>query len=265
MSADNVFRNQKSIPFDVFDPDKYFNNYYSSAEWIQGDSVKFFQDCLHETFRSGDITGKRLLDIGTGPIPNMAFCAAPWFEEITLSDFSQRNLEFLHKWRDGKINHMDRIFEYLTQLDNSGPMKERQDELKRKIRNIVFCDVTEPNPTASTVVDGVLFDAITSSNCLEIASNTLDDIAKSVKNVSRLLKPGGHLILEGSLQMTFYRYGEFRFECYPITKNELQDIIQKEGFAILDLKTSNITPRPDESYYCDCVNEFHLVARKVEQ
>ncbi|KAK3593399.1 hypothetical protein CHS0354_021974 [Potamilus streckersoni] len=265
MSADKLI-NQKSAPIDPFDPEEYFHTFYSNVAWRKedGDPMKFFQDCLHEAFSKGNITGTKLLDVGTGPIPNTVFCAAPWFEDITLSDFSQKNLEFLRKWRDGKINHMGPVFEYILQLDKSGSMEERQDELRKKIGNIVFCDITEPNPVASTAVDGVIFDAITCSNCLEVASFTLDDIAKSVRNLRTLLKPGGHFVLEGCLEMSFYRVGELLYECYPINTNQLEDIFKKEGFEILNLQVLNYTPRPEEGYFSDCNSVFAMVTRKVE-
>lgn len=262
MSAD-----YSGVAYDAFDPEKYVATYYSTiaGHKEEGDVLKFFLDGLNEAFKSGEITGKKLLDVGTGPIPNMAFCAAPWFEEITLSDFTQKNLQFLQKWRVGEINHMGPVFEYLLQLDKSGSMEERQEELRRKIRNIVFCDVTAPNPVASTAVDGVIFDAITCSNCLEVASITLDNYAKSVRNLSSLLRPGGHLVLEGALEQTFYRVGELRFECTPINENQLRDIFQKEGFEILSLQdlNENYSPHKEESNYSDFKNAFAMVAKKL--
>ncbi|KAL3871342.1 hypothetical protein ACJMK2_039349 [Sinanodonta woodiana] len=264
MSADKFIK-QRSAPVDPFDPEKYIDAFYSNVAWHNDaeDSMKFFQDCLLEAFKEGNITGTTLLDVGTGPIPNMAFCAAPWFQEITLSDFSPNNREFLRKWKDGEINHMGPVFEYIMRLDKSGSMEERQDLLRKKVRNIVFCDITQPNPTASTVVDGVTFDAITCSNCLEVASFTLDDYAKSVRNICTLLKPGGYFVLEGCLEISFYRLGDKLYECYPIKKNDLQDIVQKAGLEIISMKVLNYTPRPEEYYYTDCESVFAIVARKL--
>ncbi|KAL3871283.1 hypothetical protein ACJMK2_039290 [Sinanodonta woodiana] len=142
-------------------------------------------------------------------------------------------------------------------------MEERQDLLREKVRNIVFCDITQPNPTASTVVDGVTFDAITCSNCLEVASFTLDDYAQSVRNICTLLKPGGYFVLEGCLEISFYRLGDQLYECYPIKENDLQDIVQKAGLEIISMKVLNYTPRPEEYYYTDCESVFAIVARKV--
>ncbi|KAL3870724.1 hypothetical protein ACJMK2_038768 [Sinanodonta woodiana] len=252
-----------------FDPETYVSTYYSSVTGHEeeGGMLQFFLDGLSDVFKSGAITGIRLLDIGTGPIPHTAFCAAPWFKEIILSDFSEKNLEFLQNWKDGKINHMGHIFEYLLQMDtSSSSLEKRQDELKMKIKHIIKCDVTQPNPIVSTPVDGVVFDAITSSLCLEAASTTLQDYAKSVRNLRGLLKCGGHLVLVGVLEQTFYRVGDFRFQCTYISKDQLQDIYQKEGFEIISLKYSNekYSAHKEENEYSDCKNAFLMVAKKLE-
>ncbi|KAK3593405.1 hypothetical protein CHS0354_021984 [Potamilus streckersoni] len=266
MSTETVLTTHKDVSFD---PETYVSTYYSSVAGHEeeGDGLRFFLDGLSDAFKSGAITGIRLLDIGTGPMPHTAFCAAPWFEEITLSDFSQKNLEFLQKWKDGKINHMGPVCEYLVQIDPASSFEKRQDELKRKVKNIVKCDVTQSNPMVSAPVDGVVFDAITSSLCLEAASITLEDYAKSVRNLSGLLKCGGHLVLVGVLEETFYRVGDFRFKCTYITKDQLQDIYQKEGFEIISLKDLNETysAHMEEYDYSDFKNAFVMVARKVER
>ncbi|KAL3871347.1 hypothetical protein ACJMK2_039354 [Sinanodonta woodiana] len=266
MSAKPVLTTHKDVDFD---PEIFISTYYSSVAGNEedGDLIKFFLDGLCDAFKSGAITGARILDIGTGPMPHTAFCAAPWFEEITLSDFSQKNLDFLNKWKDGEINHMGPIFKYLVQVDkSSSSVEKRQDELKRKIQNIVKCDVTQPNPVLCTPVDGVVYDAITSSLCLESASVTLDDYAKSVQNISSLLKPGGHLVLVGVLDETFYTVGEFRFKSTCISKDQLQDIWQKEWFKILSLKDFNDTcsSLKTGSDLSDFQNAFVMVAKKYK-
>ncbi|KAK3593394.1 hypothetical protein CHS0354_021968 [Potamilus streckersoni] len=266
MSADTELTSHKEV---AFDPDTYVSMYYSTVagEVEEGEMLKFFLDGLNDAFKSGAITGAKLLDIGTGPTPHTTFCAAPWFDEITLSDFSQKNLEFLQKWKNGEVSHMGPIFEYLAQLDNTRScVEERLDELRKKTKNVVHCDVTQSNPVSSTPVDGVVFDAITSSLCLEVASTTLEDYVKSVRNLSALLKPGGHLVLSGVLECTFYRVGNVKFKNIHITKDQLQDIYKKEGFEILSLKdlNENYAPHMDETYYSDFKNAFFMVAKKAE-
>ncbi|KAK3593402.1 hypothetical protein CHS0354_021981 [Potamilus streckersoni] len=249
-----------------FDPETYVTTYYSRVAGEEGDMLTFFLDGLKNAFKSGAITGMKLLDIGTGPILHTAFCAAPWFEEITLSDFAHINLEFLQKWKEGEISHMDPVFEYLVEKNEKGmDVDKRQDELRRKIKHIVHCDVTLPNPIAATPVDGVVFDAITSSLCLEAASVTLDDYAKTVQNLSSLLKPGGHLVIIGVLEETFYRIGDVRFKCTYISKNQVQDIYKKEGFEIISLKDLKETCSSHKylSEYSDYKNAFVMIAKKT--
>ncbi|KAK3593403.1 hypothetical protein CHS0354_021982 [Potamilus streckersoni] len=95
------------------------------------------------------ISRVEVLDIGTDPMPHTAFCAAPWIQEITLSDFSQKNLEFIQKWKDEKINLMGLVLEYLVQSDKSSrTVEERQDELRKKIKNTLL-SVTSQSPILS--------------------------------------------------------------------------------------------------------------------
>ncbi|KAL3871351.1 hypothetical protein ACJMK2_039358 [Sinanodonta woodiana] len=265
MSAKKILTTHKDTDFD---PETFVSTYYSSVDGSEdyGDLMTFFLNGLSEAFRSGAISGVHLLDIGTGPMPHTAFCAAPWFEEITLSDVSQKNIEFLQKWKDGKINHMGPVLEYLVKLDkSSSSVEKRQDELRQKTKHIVKCDVTKENPVVSTPVDGIVFDAITSSLCLEIACLTLDDYAKSVGYMRNLLKPDGHLVLVGVLEDTFYTVGEYRFINLPIKKDELREIWQKEGFEILSLKDFNETCSSPKygNDNSDFKNAFVMVAKKM--
>ncbi|KAL3871349.1 hypothetical protein ACJMK2_039356 [Sinanodonta woodiana] len=265
MSDEPVLTTHRDV---AFDPETYVTMYYSRVTCEEGDMLTFFLDCLKNAFKSGEISGMKLLDIGTGPVLHTAFCAAPWFEEITLSDFDQNNLDFLQKWKDGKISHMGPVFAYLSETNEKGmEVDKRQDELRRKIQHIVHSDVTLPNPLVSTPVDGVVFDAITSSLCLEAASITIEDYVKTVRNLSSLLKPGGHLVITGVLEETFYRIGDVRFKCTYISKDQVQDIYQKEGFEIVRLKDLKETCSSPKylGEYSDYQNAYVMIAKKVQQ
>ncbi|KAK3593404.1 hypothetical protein CHS0354_021983 [Potamilus streckersoni] len=266
MSAERVLTTHRDVDFN---PETYVSTYYSSSAWHEkdGDLITFVLNSLHEAFKSGAISGVHVLDIGTGPMPHTAFCAAPWFEEITLSDFSQKNLEFLQKWKNREIDHMGPVLEYLVKLEtSSSSVEKRQEELRRKIKHIVRCDVAQSNPIVSTPVDGIIFDAITSSFCLDVASVTLEDYVKSIRNISNLLKPGGLIILVGVLEETFYKVGELTFKSLYIRKDDLKVIWQKEGFEIITLKDFNETfpSQKSESDNADFKSAYVMVARKEE-
>ena len=66
---------------------------------------------------SGILSGKRMLDIGTGPVIPTVVTASKWFDKIYLSDFSRTNIEFLQKWRRGESQHLKPLMESFAQKE----------------------------------------------------------------------------------------------------------------------------------------------------
>ena len=60
---------------------------------------------------SGELKGKKLLDIGTGPIVYNIITPSKWFDEIYLSDVAKTNVDFLQRWRRGNSEPMKRVME----------------------------------------------------------------------------------------------------------------------------------------------------------
>ncbi|KAL3871348.1 hypothetical protein ACJMK2_039355 [Sinanodonta woodiana] len=267
MSAKPVLTTHKDVDFD---PEIFISTYYSSVAGHEEDReyVKFFLDGLSDAFKSSSSYFFLLFTRNhNNAKPSQMSGGA---HKITLTDRQTKHLNDAMKNKKGvQIIFLKAAIADMIKSGGIFPLssvEKRQDELKRKIQNIVKCDVTQPNPVFSTPVDGVVFDAITSSLCLETASVTLDEYAKSVQNISSLLKPGGHLVLVGVLDETFYTVGEFRFKSTCIGKDQLQDIWQKEGFKILSLKDFNDTcfSLKRGSDLSDFQNAFVMVAKKIE-
>lgn len=66
-------------------------------------------------FNKGEISGERLLDIGTGPTVYNLAGAASHFSDIFLSDFSEANRNALWRWlvKDPQAIDFSHIFEYV--------------------------------------------------------------------------------------------------------------------------------------------------------
>ena len=65
------------------------------------------------------IRGKRLLDVGSGPVVGPVIPAARWHDEIYLSDKWKCNTDLLEKWRRGESDHMKPLMEYFVRNDGS--------------------------------------------------------------------------------------------------------------------------------------------------
>jgi len=65
------------------------------------------------------ITGKRLLDVGTGPSIISEMAASRHFDEIYLSDIATQNLAILNEWWTGKSSRLDHVIEYCLAIEKS--------------------------------------------------------------------------------------------------------------------------------------------------
>jgi hypothetical protein len=70
------------------------------------------------------------------------------------------------------------------------------------------------------------FDALITVFCLEYASESSQEYTQAVKNASSLIKTGGYLIQGGVLEAKEYSFGQKRFKCHYLTKDELLDTLK---------------------------------------
>lgn len=82
----------------------------------------------------------------------------------------------------------------------------------------------------------LLADCPLSSLCLEGACKNLPTFCSALRNISCLLKPGGHLVLYSILEEIFYMVGQCRFSCLYLERKFLEDAMVQAGFEIKSIK-----------------------------
>lgn len=232
----------------------YGDNLFKETKWIM--------DQFHDTFVDGKLRGEQLLDIGTGPVVHSVVTASRWFDKIYLSDVSRSNVEFLQKWRQGdkESAYMKTIMEHYAQKEAESVSWETLNRrVSGKVRDAVECDVNKINPLSETVLEESKFDVITCCLCLQVATLTRESFSKALKNISALLKPGGHLVIVDVLDQTFYALGEKKFQALCLTMEELQNAIQTSGYTIVRLNTTTCNVGPT---YSNGITMYCVVAEK---
>ncbi|KAK6192646.1 hypothetical protein SNE40_004083 [Patella caerulea] len=216
-----------------FDPDAYIKTYYSVLDGsVIGGAIPFILERQQDIFKAGDVKGKRLLDIGTGPIPQSVISAVPFVQDIYLTEFSASNRKYLHDalFGSGKQDYSN-IFKFVTDLsDKSQPWTKLSEELKGKVRGIFPCDLLKDDIFAGSYFP--LFDVITTSFCMDAAPPDVDTYGKLVKKVSKYIKLGGHLVYVGVLDESFYFVGEEKFYALNISADEVKAFWKDCGFSI---------------------------------
>uniref|UniRef100_A0A8C5Q0Y7 Nicotinamide N-methyltransferase n=1 Tax=Leptobrachium leishanense TaxID=445787 RepID=A0A8C5Q0Y7_9ANUR len=230
-------RSQETFRKD-FDPKNYFDTYYTpgkgglTTEWIP-----FALKNLYEIFSSGKVKGDTLMDIGAGPAIYQLLSACNAFKNIITSDFLNENCAQIKKWLRNDPDMLDWSSYVQTVCDmegNSETCEEKEDKLRRAVKCVLKCDVLKKNPFDPFVLPPV--DCLLSCLCLETPCKDLDAYRDVVKNFNDLLKPGGHLIIQGTAMATFYSVGEKRFSLLTVGKEDLEKAFTESGFEILKLE-----------------------------
>ncbi|XP_071148043.1 nicotinamide N-methyltransferase-like [Mytilus edulis] len=250
-----------------FDVNWYINSYYSAVSGCheEGDFLTFVLMALHDIFKAGNVHGKTLLDIGTGPTIHTVISACPYVQNIILSDYSQVNRDALGDWKEDKLQTGSALCQFVLDIEGGKIHKtvpERFEEIRQKIREILPVDVNKWPPIQ---LGNDCPDIIVSSLCFEAACLEVQDYKKIVQNVGRLMTPGCHLVVIGVLDQTFYRVGNFRFSCLKISESDLKAVYATNGFDIKSWKEYIPPPRnAEEAEFSDFQKAFVMHAVKVK-
>lgn len=134
---------------------------------------------------------------------------------------------------------------------------EKEEKLRKKVKQVLKCDVTKANPTEPVSLPPA--DCIVSTLCLEAACKDLATFRSALRNVGALVKPGGHLVMVTVLQETYYAFNNQVFSCLRLDKNMVEEAVEGAGF---DVRFSEVQPCPPGNVGADCEAVLSLVARK---
>ncbi|KAM3821490.1 phenylethanolamine N-methyltransferase [Vipera latastei] len=233
--------------YQKFNPMAYLQNNYRPprANFTSEDFVVPWKlRCLADAFATGKITGHILIDIGTGPTIYQLLSACDYFEEIVATDFLEVNRALIHKW----VHNEDKdgfdwspYIQHVCKIEGKGELwKEKEQKLKKKLKKILPIDIHQPNPLGSLLSQPA--DALVSTFCLEAASPDRPSFDKAFQNVTRLLKPGGHFLMIGAMEESFYLAGEVKLTVVPLKEADIKESFAKNGYHIHDFRSYNMPP-----------------------
>ncbi|XP_067656366.1 nicotinamide N-methyltransferase-like [Haliotis asinina] len=218
-----------------FDPVSYLEMLTSVKPQPGFESLmSFVMTKCHTAFDSGNIKGKTLLDIGTGPTIHTIVSAAQHCENIFLAEYCQSNRDILKHWHDGSLPFSyDEVFGIVLGLEGKSKtdIPEREASIRDKLVGILHCDIRDKNPFSTNFISKV--DIITSSLCLEAVATDVTSYEECARNMVGMLNPGGHLVIFGCVGGTFYTVGSKRFSSFGMTKDDLQSTWKKVGIEII--------------------------------
>ncbi|KAM7294523.1 indolethylamine N-methyltransferase-like [Ixodes scapularis] len=137
-------------------------------------------------------------------------------------------LAILEGYKDAKMGAMD--------------IEERT---RGAVKKVISCDVLNPSVLPKGHEES--FDVVLSCLCLQSATQDEITYQEANRNVSSLIRKGGHLILCGTAGTAFYTYGNVVFPNVRLSKAMVEDALSKSELEIIrwssrDSPISTVSP-----------------------
>ncbi|XP_068099295.1 nicotinamide N-methyltransferase-like [Hyperolius riggenbachi] len=236
--------------------------------YFSGDPDKpFMEDALisplkklHNAFNMGHMTGKLLIDISGGAQIHHLYSACEFFQEIILMRTNEKSIMEIMRWHDDRTGAFcwGHTTAHVTNLEGRSDQCEAKEmKLKSTITHVVKFDIESD---ALTYLVGVpQADCVITTWLLDKICKTQDDYMRNLRKILKLLKPGGHLILLGLTNASYYTVGEHKFHYFTYDEKFARDALVREGMTILQCED---TPRTSESPLIDYGGILFIMACK---
>ena len=179
-----------------FDSVEYIRRYYGGVSDENRGLLEFF----HEVYACPEISGA-MLELGGGPTLYQLISASGAVRSMVFSDYLPDNRAAVNHWLDGASDaHSWRAFvEYVLMLENAPVdaqrVAEREAHLRERIEAVIPCDIRRDDPLSDTDHRGDTFDVVSMLFVLEAVDCSKEACFAYLRNVDRLVKPGGHLVI----------------------------------------------------------------------
>ncbi|XP_068102600.1 indolethylamine N-methyltransferase-like [Hyperolius riggenbachi] len=247
-----------------FDSRDHLETYFSDKPDMEfaDDSLKFPMVNFNYTFSSGFVKGDVLIDVSFSSAIHHLYSACDIFKDIIILKVNEKcNME-TSRWKDSRTGAFNwkHTSTHATKLEGkSAQVQDKDPQLRTAISHVISCDFENENITHPVVLP--FADCITSLWILEAISKDEDDYMRNLEKMSKLLKPGGHLILLGVLNTSYYIVGGEKFHMFGFDESFVKNALRKLGFVI---DYYSVQRRKNESKLCDYKASMFITACKTK-
>ncbi|XP_078496187.1 nicotinamide N-methyltransferase-like [Lissotriton helveticus] len=218
---------------------------------------------FNQIFTTGLVKGELMIELSYAPFLEWAFPACDNFSDIILGGSTDQCVTAIEKWRRNEpgaldLSHVPMALCELQGNRDAWPGKENM--LRRKIRHVLKYDPSKSNPLSPTILPQA--DCLILPHCLEVHMTDKKEFCSALRNVSSLLKNGGHLILIVCLETTFYMLGGFKFPHLCVDESFMSKALDDADYVIEELQ---VFPRTVNQLYevADYRSIILVLARKA--
>lgn len=211
-------------------PRDYLDHYYA-GDHVSSDELNLMVR-LVEFCREWVGKPPRVIDFGCGPTVHRMAPFARIAEGITLADARSENLEEVAGWIAGTSGfdwtpYFRAMLEAWGEAPTVSNLAACEAGLKSKITSLALADLGSDDP-AAILPDR--FDIVTSFYCADAGATSEAECLRAISSLSRLLAPGGWLILTLLNQASRYKVGSHFYPNASLDPARLREWFAREGF-----------------------------------
>ncbi|XP_040182034.1 nicotinamide N-methyltransferase-like [Rana temporaria] len=252
------------IQHKIYHVDNFHSRTFLDTYCANKPGMVFEEECLklpieelHYFFKFANIKGGTLIDISCGPIIFHLYSACEYFKEIILLRFNDHCIIELKKWLHDHTGAFDWTHTLSFVTEKEGIREGKDLRLKAAIKHVLKCYDDKENITDPLVLPPA--DCVLVATVLDVISKDKDDYIRNLQKFTKLLKPGGQLLLYGALNATYYMVGKDKFHLFNYDENFIRKAIEQEGFVINHFQ---VRPRKTESDLTDFKAVIFISAHK---
>ena len=228
-------------------PREYLQDYYgyTPPRTIETDILRqFVLKSFHEFCGTLSCSGLKVLEFGGGPSIMSLISLSQYADEIVFTDYDAGCRKEVELW----MNQSPEAFDWSLYLNevvkaiegkSDEDVAKREDELRRKIRHIIPCDLLAPQPIKWPISNEKIptFDVISSSFCIEGVSSNEEEFTAAVGRLAKLQAPGGHMIVLTQLGSNSYTVGNQKVPVLQVTEKLLASSFKKCGYKDVQVRS----------------------------
>ncbi|XP_078496059.1 nicotinamide N-methyltransferase-like [Lissotriton helveticus] len=208
---------------------------------LHDDAITRMLPSFNKIFSSGAVKGELLIELSHAPFFHWTFPACDYFSDIVLGGSTDQCVAVIEKWWRNEPGALDwsHAAKALCELQgNRDAWPEKQYMLQRKIKNVLKYNACKTNPLSPTILP--LANCLILPHFLETHVTNKDEFCRALKNVSSLVKDGGHLILIAGRDTTYYVVGGFKFPHLCMDESLIRKTLVDANYVI---KLLQVFPR----------------------
>ena len=215
--------------FEAWDAAHYLAQYYARVEADEAATLAFITKACRRIAAPG-----RALVFGIGPTVHHLLPLAPHAREIHVADYLESNLDHVRRWLrcDARAHDWRAFGRHVLEREGvRAPSAQQVDERERLVRarvtQCLLADAGLESPLATPRLDH--YDVVVSCYCAESATGDQSVWRRYVRNILRLLAPGGLFITAALRRCRAYHVGPHRFACADIDEHDLAAVLFESG------------------------------------